>query len=493
MGNLRCWLVGLVAGLSCLGGCPRDSDPLLPAQESQDTDLAGFTRVVRLAQITDTHVVDTLSPARFAGAHDITRSAWRPYEAYATQLVDGVIRTVNRIHASGRTIDFLLHTGDGCDNTQSNELTWLLGLLDGDTIDPLSGPDDRPADARPEPALDPYAAFEAQGLYRQGRHGELPSVPWYALIGNHDVYAIGVFPIFTDDDGHRTAPLPADMRPGLFLPVRLDPVASEAHGNVTPADPGPPCFFETARFVEPNPARAYFDKPEFVRALLTTVTQPPGHGFGDPEAEPTWYSVTPSAGLRLIGLDTTDRTDKSPGYFYDLGAMSQAQLAFLRGELAAATNRGEVVLVATHHPSDALLPLLGSEVSPEELRSVLSEFPSVAAHVCGHSHRNRVTDRGSYVEIETCSTLDLPQEGRLIEIWRNPSDGRVAITYEMVSPLDDTLPALGADLLRALREQAHAIALGDKDAAARQKRFDPTGADPYGAATDRQGTVFLNR
>jgi 3',5'-cyclic AMP phosphodiesterase CpdA len=470
--------IGLSAALAGLTGCLPATDlaPQLPAEESGTLDLAGFTLVARLAQVTDTHVVDTLSPARFAGLHDITLSAWRPYEAYATQLLDGAIRTVNRIHASGRQIDFLLHTGDACDNAQGNELRWVLGILDGDEINPLSGPDDRPADQRPDPTLDPYAAFQAQGLYQTGRHGDLPSIPWYALVGNHDAYAIGVLPIFESRTGHRTAPLPWDTRPGLLLPVRFDPVGSVAYGNCTPADPGPPALFEAPRHVVPNPERAYFSKAEYRQALLPT--------------DQTWYSVSPVAGLRLIGLDTTDRTAKSPGYFYDLGALSQAQLAFLRDELDAATARGEIVIVATHHPSGALEPLEGSEVTPDEFRAVLRACPSVVAHICGHTHRNRVTDHGSYLEIETCSTLDLPQEGRLVEIWR-AADGRVAVVYEMFSAADNPLPVLGDDPLHALRAQAHALALRDKTAPLRQQRHDPTGGDPYGGAADRAGVVFL--
>ncbi len=487
-------VIALSSILLGLGGCPGQADRalLLPSRESGTLDVAGFTLVARMAQVTDTHVVDTLSPARFAGAHDITLSAWRPYEAYATQLLDGAIRTVNRIHASGRQVDFLLHTGDACDNAQSNELRWLLDILDGNEINPLSGPDDRPADQRPDPALDPYAAFQAQGLYQAGRHGDLPSVPWYALVGNHEVYAIGVLPIFESRTGQRTAPLPWDTRPGWLLPVRFDPVGSEAYGNCTPADPGPPALFEAPRHVEPNPERAYFSQAEYQQALAATVTEPAGHGVGDPAAGPTWYSVSPVAGLRLIGLDTTDRTAKSPGYFYDLGALSHAQLGFLRDELDGATARDEIVIVATHHPSDALSPLEGSEVTPEQFRGVLSAYPSVVLHVCGHTHRNQVTDRGSYVEIETCSTLDLPQEGRLIEIWHS-ADGRVAVAYEMFSPLDDTLPALGDDPLYALRQQAQAIALGDKSAPMWQQRFDPTGSDPYGEPAERSGLRVIPR
>ena len=90
-------------------GCAPDldlPDVLLPARASEPADRAGWTLVARIAQISDLHIMDEESPARFAGAHDITSSAWRPYESYSTQLLDGTIRAINRIHASGRTIDF---------------------------------------------------------------------------------------------------------------------------------------------------------------------------------------------------------------------------------------------------------------------------------------------------------------------------------------------------------------------------------------------------
>jgi 3',5'-cyclic AMP phosphodiesterase CpdA len=198
-------------------------------------------------------------------------------------------------------------------------------------------------------------------------------------------------------------------------------------------------------------------------------------------------------GLRLIGLDTTDRAAKVPGFFYDVGALSRGQLDFLRTELEAATARGEIVIVASHHPSAALSPSSGSEVSPEDFRALLNAYPAVVLHLCGHSHRNRVTERGGYIEVETCSTLDLPQEGRLVEIWRDGQDGRVAVVYEMFSDRDDALPALGADPLRALREQGYMIALGDKGAVIRQRHFDPEGRDPRGDARDREGVVVWRR
>ena len=144
------------------------------------------------------------------------------------------------------------------------------------------------------------------------------------------------------------------------------------------------------------------------------------------------------------------------------------------------------MIVASHHPSSSLLPARGSEVAGDELRDLLNDYPNVALHLAGHKHRNRVIDQGGYLEIETCSTLDPPQEGRLIEIWSDDVGGKLVISYEMFSHIDDTLPELADDPLRELREDALAIATGDATATVRQKRFDPTGTDPSGKSTDRQ-------
>ncbi len=480
-----------------LPACGADSGSPLPARE-QPPPAGESVLVARFAQLSDTHVLDALSPARLPGAQPIIPSAWRLHEAYSTQLLDGLIRTINRIHAGGRPIDFVLLTGDMCDNAQSNELEWLLAVLDGRTVAPLSGPDDRPAGQRPPPNLDPYAPFKAQGLYRHGVHGAAPTIPWYVVCGNHDVNAMGVFPIVVGRDGHRTAPLPLDWRPGIILPAELDPTGNRAYGRITPADPGPPELLERPVFVEPNPERAYFGRAAFRAALFSTDTPPPGHGFATVDG-PRWYAASPVAGLRLIALDTTDARNKLPGGVYSEGAMSLSQLAFLRDQLEAADAAGELVLVASHHPSASLTPLAGSEVTPAALRRTLAAGGTVV-HVAGHTHRNRAWDAGGYVELETCSTLDAPQEGRLVEIWRT-ADGAVFVSYEMFThgqEVGATLPPpLDADPLHALRENARGLAGRYKwdEARTQTPAADRLGelpdANPAGEPADRAGRVRI--
>lgn len=486
-------LIGLCCGLAVVGGCVvAPPDGLLPAEASAAIETDELTLVARIAHVSDSQIMDEESPARFAGSDAIIDAAWRPYEAYSTQLFDGILRAVNRIHAGERPIDFLVHSGDACDNVQSNELAWFVGVMDGGPIDPLSGCDCRPDGSRPPAFLDPHAAFDAQGIYREAVHGELESIPWYVVYGNHDVFALGTLAIVTLEDGSRVSPLPLDWRAGIYWPLIFDPVASSGYGVVTPADPGPPGLFERPTPVVANEDRAYFERRDFIEAMFATETGPAGHGFVDLDDGPSWYSRSPVAGLRLIGLDTTDRTVEQPERIYSEGAMSRVQLEFLRAELAAAAERDEIVIVTSHHPSDSIALLWGSEVTAEELRGLLNEYPNVVLHLAGHVHRNRVVDRGGYLEVETCSTLDLPQEGRLIEVWRD-ADGGVVISYEMFSHLDDDLPSLGEDPLRRLREQAYDLAIQDKGAAARQRLRDPSGADAFGEPGDRNGIVRFSR
>lgn len=494
MGLLR--LLAIIVTVFCALGSSCQPDPavLLPSDERLGPEGLGLVRVARLVHVTDTHAVDALSPGRFAGAHELVPFAWRPYENHSTQVLDGIIRTVNNMHASGTSIDFLLHTGDACDNVQSNELGWFVTVMDGGSVEPLSGPDDRQPLLRPPTLLDPYASFEAQGLYQQGTHGELPSIPWYALLGNHDVFAIGTFPIIRDKWGTVTAPLPLPVRPGILLPRFLDPLSAIAHGPVTPGNPGPPRLFELPASVVPNPEREYFQPEQFLQTMRASMTEPKGHGFGDSGNRP-YYSVSPVAGLRILGMNTSDVPFTWPGMPYDLGCISGEQWDWLRYELDAASANGELVIVATHHPSRSLEVFYGSAASPEDFRSLLNRYPAVILHLAGHEHYNRVADRGNYVEIQTCSTIDWPQEARLVEIWRDPTDGAIFVSYGMFSHVDDRWPALSEDVLRPMREQTRSIAAVSNilrrflpDVTGEGEMFqDP--AKNAGAQSDRQGLI----
>jgi len=424
--------------------------PAVPLpEEVTDPVPEGFTLLARFAQITDTHVVDEESPARLTVGSRFTLSAYRPYEAYSTQLLDGTIRTINKIHASGTNIDFVIHTGDATDNAQRNEyaqrneLHWVMTVFDGGTVDPLTGPDDRSPENIPDPWLDPHNPFEAQGLYQNGVHGDLPTIDWYILFGNHDRFAVGVFPIIDRLSGRRTAPLPVQDRLGVFAPLELDPEGSLAWAPVTPGSsvPSPGANFPTR--VEPNPDRRYITNAEYLQACYDSSTTPVGHGFDPEHPERTWYSVSPVPGLRLIGLNSAAPLLELPTLVYSEGAISTAQRRFLELELEAAAMREETVVIATHHPSDALAVGAGSAVTPDAFRELLSEYPNVVLHIAGHEHIHSVYDRGTYVEMLTGSIIDAPQQGRIIEIWRRGDE--VELRYRFFSHTDEITPPEGGD------------------------------------------------
>ncbi len=429
--RLLCALLASLALVGC-GATPFPETPL-PDTETTPVDPDRHRLVARVAHITDAHITDEESPGRLSALARANASAWRPHERYAIHQLDGTLRAINAYHARVAPIDLVVHTGDGADNAQLNELHWLLDCFDGRIVNPLSGDDDRTPTQRDARLLDAHAPFETEGLYRQGVHGDLPSIPWYTTVGNHDRYAVGIFPIVRRWDGRLHAPLPVGFRIGLFLPTALAPDGAIGYGLITPANPGPPPEVSFASWIAPNPDRRFVTMSDWVAAHHDTLTGPPGHGI--PSAQQTWYSVAPVDGLRLIALDTTIPIATIPTAVYEAGAVLANQARFLETELQRAQDRDEVVIVLTHHPSVSLAPALGSALSPQGWRDLLNQYPNVVAHLAGHTHRQRVWDRGRYLEFETSAIIDAPQQGRILEVWRSDED--VVLRYTVFSHLYD--------------------------------------------------------
>lgn len=426
--------------LALLSGCGSAPGTILPNESIEPIDQSRFELLIRFVHISDAQIVDEESPGRLASltlaSNLVGAAAWRPQEAYSTQLLDGMIRTINKLHVIRYPIDFVIHTGDATDNAQQNELGWFITAFDGGTIDPRSGPDDRDPQRLPAPLRDPHHPFEAQGLYRHGVHGAAATIPWYSILGNHDRYAVGVFPIVTDLFGRRVSPIAPAPRLGLFLPARLDPTATIAWAPITPANPGPPGEFNFPQLVQANPDRRFITNREFIEAHWSSDTEPPGHGFAGVESGRTWYSVSPSPGVRLIGLNSSAPLLETPTLNYSEGAISANQISFLKSELAKAADYGELVIVATHHAPDRLDPTVGTSISGAAFVRLLNGYPSVKLHLAGHTHEHLVIDRGNYLEITTGAIIDAPQEGRVIEIWREPAGDLTEMRYWTFSHLE---------------------------------------------------------
>lgn len=100
------------------------------------------TAVASFVQLTDIHITDVQSPARFEYVHPIQGPAFRPQEALGTQ---GAVALINRINAlsggpfTGRAFDCVVSTGDNTDNHEIIELEWYQRLLAGGAITPNTG------------------------------------------------------------------------------------------------------------------------------------------------------------------------------------------------------------------------------------------------------------------------------------------------------------------------------------------------------------------
>jgi len=106
--------------------------------------------IIAIAHITDLHVTDVQSPARF----EFVNLEWedsrfrelltmqRPQEALNVHAIDAMVQTLNAIVSAplaGSPVTLVAMTGDSIDNTQRNELDNFLALFDGGTVQPDSG------------------------------------------------------------------------------------------------------------------------------------------------------------------------------------------------------------------------------------------------------------------------------------------------------------------------------------------------------------------
>ncbi|HWA67076.1 MAG TPA: TIGR03767 family metallophosphoesterase [Mycobacteriales bacterium] len=401
-----------------------------------------------LAQLSDLHVMDAQSPARFEliDRYADPDSPWRaelpeigmyrPQEPFTTHVVAAMVQAVNAARCgpvSGAPVEVVVVTGDMTDNAQRNELRNYLGLLDGGTvIEPGSGqagvwegvggvvddderywhPDGARADlaaARGLPRADGLLAaattpFPATGL----------DAPWLAVHGNHDLLIQGTVPstgryagISTGTDKAVTAPDGLDAA-GLVAalydcrPQALDLLVGSRRVTVTS-----------------DPDRRHVTRAEHVAAHLDSPGSPPGHGYTeDNRARDTAYYTWDSPAVRCVVLDTVN---EHGGW---QGCLDRAQFAWLEAVLAAA-DRPTVLF--SHHPLETLVndrhPRgFPSPVLVDELREMLLRHTCLVAWVNGHTHEHRVTAQrradGSLAwwQITTASHIDWPQQARIVEL-----------------------------------------------------------------------------
>ena len=446
--------------------------PALSGREAHRRGLVSFV------QLTDTHLIDAQSPARVEfldryspeadQAFDFS-AAYRPQEMLTVQVLEAMAQRVLELGvgpATGRPLGFVICTGDNTDNTQRNEFTWMMQVLDGKPVRPDSGdtskwegvhdqdvptydtqywhPDGTPSTlptAQDDEARKIYGFPVVKGLLDAARRPFAPvglGVPWYSSFGNHDGLVQGNAPEPQTFSTIATGPLKVVGLTGVLSP-------SDASRALSGKDPAAlaALFAGPARVVTADPERATITRAESVQLQA-------GHGYGEggvPSGVAYWARPLGAAvpGL-LVSLDTVNPNGLSNG------SIDTAQLAWLEALLIAGSRQyfsatGDVVtntrgtdrlfVIVSHHsvasmtnsqsgPADQGRRVLGPEV-----RDLLLRFPNVVAWVNGHTHRNEVTPHkrasgGGFWELNTAAHVDWPQQSRAIEIADN-RDGTLSI------------------------------------------------------------------
>jgi len=195
----------------------------------------------------------------------------------------------------------------------------------------------------------------------------------------------------------------------------------------------------------PDERRHFSSREEFMQAHFNSTTEPAGHGFTQANLDSgrTRYSVIPKPGVpvRLVVMDTV-APDPPAGFPVQYGVMTREQFNnFVKPQFEAARQAGQYVILASHHPSaDFDLPYFQPTVGTKEFRQFVSSQPNIIAHICGHTHRNHVTQvngRYPYLEIETDSLIDYPQEGRILDVYYIPATHSIKLVSTMFSHMDD--------------------------------------------------------
>lgn len=484
-----------------LAGCPRPAGPeLVPRPDATDTHL------LRLIHISDPQIVDEESPARAVRTESLIAPSWRPQEALGIHTLDATLQRINALHEAGRPldrpVDFVLMTGDLCDLAQENELQWFMDTMDGNDVTADSGALD--GDLRDVPdALNPKLPYAAEGLDSE--------IPWYTCYGNHDGLATGNFPI------DRVADDPDEWFAALFPFVAntlgfhdidpawnvMLPTADQSPARITGT--GPPLLAQgtildldalEAGPIEADPGRRFLSRRSFIEAHLDSTSAPRGHGFteGSLAREEVWYSVrpVPEVPLRLIVFSSvaSEGPEKLPLYY---GVLTRAHFDdFLIPELEAAAAAGEWVIVASHHPSDDFnVPYPGPKVSTAEFRRTLARYPGVILHLTGHTHQNRariIPGDFPYIEIQTGSIIDYPQEGRILDCFVADDGATIRIESRMFSHAEAPT-TFSAESYRLAE-----IDFGVRDAKALAKAKGVEGLrDPRGTSLDRDFALNLAR
>jgi metallophosphoesterase (TIGR03768 family) len=423
--------------------------PGAPYQKRIDLMPAGYdisplkneARLLRFFTLTDVHITDKESPVQaifFAHLYGSGGIGFcTPLMLYTTHLLDAIVRTINGLHKQN-PFDFGIALGDLANNTQYNELRWFIDIMDGKNINPDSGDKDDPI---PGPGNDYQDEFLSEGLDH--------SIPWYAVIGNHDHFFIAQQPVndyvrqtFTGVNilqlGNVLTEFGNALNERTYSLGTMD--GSTLYGTTIGSDTV--ANMETIPTIAPDANRRSLTKTEWYNEFNTTTSLPQGHGFPEGVAENApqgCYAIEPKSNLplKVIGLDDTmDENDISPN-FYGYGTLSNGRYEWLISELDAGQSEGKLMIIAAHIPLAVKTPGVNflDSLFEKDLIDKLRTYPNLILWISGHLHRDKITPfistdsnhpENSFWQVETKSVREFPEQFRTIDIVRN-SDNTISI------------------------------------------------------------------
>lgn len=455
--------------------------------------------LLAFSHITDTHIMDSSSPAHMSlsllgqekPTDDIGSTAFRPQDSLTVQVLDAMVRRLNAIGAgpmTGRVFDCCVSTGDASNNRGMNEIIAFIDVLNGATASVFPFPlntisiqspillPPRMSNAvwQPLPPRTGDAKTSWQSVYgypvvpnlllnaSQPVEAAGTRVKWYSGFGNHD--------LLSQNGQNRTETITAllyeelatsnKLITGFPNGLTLDSFNAEVQ-SLKPPDIRDLITKIPGHWVPESMLRKKASKREFIQEHLNRpgIHGPTGHGFTENnlQTNTAYYRFEMSERVTGIMLDTTDPGGGQHAF------LDSAQATWLEGELNKLSSlhydaygnevhrdvTDKLVVIFSHHPSESFsvprsISLGQNGVStPKDVRELFGRYPNVILWMSGHLHQNTVWPRQSrngnfgLWEVNTASHIDFPQQSRIMEIADN-HNGSISIYGTMVDHSNPT-------------------------------------------------------
>jgi hypothetical protein len=339
-------------------GAPVDYGLLLPDSTVPVTPTAVET-LLTFFSISDIHITDKESPAQllYSGVTgtfgDTDTSAYSPVILSTTHVLDAAVQTINVLH-NQTPFDFGISLGDDANSNLYNELRWFIDVMDGKRITPSTGAH------KGAGSIDYQMPYQSAGLDR--------SIPWYAVLGNHDQYWSGIlYPIdyvrtilvgnTVIDMGRGPTGFHTFDARGTYMGVvdgttQYGTVIDDGHAD-TMATP----------IVAADHSRRALSKDtstslNWMKEFFNTTSKPKGHGFTQANIYQDFASHTfepkTSVPVKVIVLDDTCKQNPyvSSGQHnsYARGCLDQTRYDWLLNELDQGQAEGKLMIIAAHLP-----------------------------------------------------------------------------------------------------------------------------------------------